>query len=118
MSVAFLGPETVRVVVEYVLAKDNVRVFSLDQATVLPGAVLLVVIAQPLRNSLLASLRDRFPQARLVAMAKKVHQAPVEVLRFADVWRLRERVRDISRACSAALPTASVRASRSLPVGR
>jgi hypothetical protein len=101
MSVAFLGPETVRVVVEYILAKDNVRVFSLDQATLLPKAILLIVIARPLRTSLLSRLRNRFPRARLVAIAKNVRRAPVEMLGFADVRQLRQHARDVLHASAA-----------------
>jgi hypothetical protein len=99
MTVAFLGPEAVRDTVEMILARDNIRVHNLDQAlVVVPGTILLIIIARPLRNALLARLRGRFPRARLVALARRVHRAPIEMLGFADVWKLRQKVRAVAPA--------------------
>jgi len=84
MTVAFLGPEAVRDTVEMILARDNIRVHNLDQA--------LVVVPGTIR------LRGRFPRARLVALARRVHRAPIEMLGFADVWKLRQKVRAVAPA--------------------
>ncbi len=108
MLIAFMGSELVYSAVEHVLARENVRVHNLQSLAQLVkiGAenVSLLIIARPLRRSLLSRVRHQFPRARSVAIAQRARRAPIEVLAFADIWPLRQRIRDLIRTDTSARP--------------
>lgn len=94
MTVAYLGPENIRVAVEHVLANANVDVPHLSaQAT----GVAIIILALPLRKTLLTRLKVLHPQALLITIARHSKLLPLDavVVGFAEVWKIRQYVRAV-----------------------
>lgn len=89
MTVGYIGPEHIRGVVEHVLANRNIHVMPLSAGI---AGVVVIILAIPLRQKILAKIKSLHPQAQLIAIAKgtRRHAKDIVVLGFKEVWKIRQ----------------------------